>query len=108
MKKILIGNKILVSVVCILIISTGASGFTYSEEKLVSIEEIMRENTLAVENEGVLLGVSPDGKGWLGDLNGQLILYLSGTGYEMGYQHGYLLKEEIKRTVNGWIYDGKK
>ena len=108
MKKILIGNKILAGIVCILIISTGVSGFTYSEEKPVFIEEIMMENTLAVENEGVLLGVSPDGKGWLGDLNGQLILYLSGTGYEMGYQHGYLLKEEIKRTINGWIYGGKK
>ncbi len=61
-----------------------------------------------VKDESVLVGVSPDGKGWLVDYNGQLILFLSGNGYEMGYQQGYLLKEEIERSINGYVYGGRE
>jgi len=62
----------------------------------------------SIDSEGVVLGVSPDGKGWLAEYNGQLILFLSGTGYEMGYQQGYLLKEEIRRSINGYVYGGEE
>ena len=34
--------------------------------------------------------------GWLEERDGVKILHVSGTNYEMGYQHGYLLREEIQ------------
>jgi len=37
-------------------------------------------NTGKSGNMTTFLGVSPDGKGWLDDVNGQLVLHLSGTG----------------------------
>ncbi len=39
---------------------------------------------------------------FLKEENGVKILYTNGTYYEMGYQHGFFLKEEIKKSV--WIF----
>ena len=33
--------------------------------------------------------------GWLERINGINVVHLNGSFYEMGYQYGYLLKEEI-------------
>ena len=33
------------------------------------------------------------GAGWLERVDGQLVLHVKGTPYEMGYQHGALLKQ---------------
>jgi len=38
--------------------------------------------------------------GWLEDRNGIKILHLNGSNYEMGYQHGILLKEDIIANYN--------
>lgn len=52
--------------------------------------------------------------GWLEERDGIKILHLNGTNYEMGYQHGFLLKNEIKENIhiflgfleqNGYSYD---
>lgn len=40
-----------------------------------------------------VLGV--EGKGWLERRNGNLVLHVAGTPYEMGFQHGKLLKEKV-------------
>ena len=37
--------------------------------------------------------------GWLEERDGIKILHLSGSYYEMGYQHGFLLKDEIKENM---------
>lgn len=37
--------------------------------------------------------------GWLEERNGVNILHLSGSYYDMGYQHGYLLKDEIEENM---------
>ena len=37
--------------------------------------------------------------GWLEKRDGVKILHLSGTNYEMGYQHGFLLKDDIPKTL---------
>ena len=37
--------------------------------------------------------------GWLEERNGIRILHVSGTNYDMGYQHGFLLKEDIPKTL---------
>ncbi|MFO8077393.1 MAG: C45 family peptidase [Thermoplasmatota archaeon] len=41
--------------------------------------------------------------GWLEEINGVPILHLSGSHYEMGFQHGRLLEEEIKENMRGFI-----
>ncbi|MBI3271218.1 MAG: peptidase C45 [Planctomycetes bacterium] len=41
-----------------------------------------------------LLGV--EGKGWLERRAGNLVLHVAGTPYEMGYQHGVLLRQQIR------------
>ena len=41
--------------------------------------------------------------GWLEVLNGVKILHLSVSNYEMGFQHGALLKEEVKQNVRAFL-----
>lgn len=45
----------------------------------------------------VVLGV--EGKGWLERRAGNLVLHIAGTPYEMGYQHGVLLRPQIQQLV---------
>jgi hypothetical protein len=56
-------------------------------------------------NENLCIGETPyddnfilDG-GWLEEQAGVKILHLNGSYYDMGYQHGFLLKEEIKESM---------
>jgi|AMFO01.1.fsa_nt_gi Predicted choloylglycine hydrolase len=44
------------------------------------------------------------GKGWLRIVNGRRILHLEGGPYEMGYQHGKLLADSIRRLVDRLVY----
>lgn len=41
--------------------------------------------------------------GWLEVRDGVKILHISGSNYEMGYQHGSLLKEEVKQDIRGFL-----
>jgi isopenicillin-N N-acyltransferase like protein len=47
--------------------------------------------------------IKKEGKGFLEQQNGQLILHLKGTPYERGYQHGVLLKAQIQRNIATYI-----
>lgn len=50
-----------------------------------------------------LVLTSPDGKGRLAVLDeatGKYLLHLEGSAYAMGYQHGYLLAEEVRSTCS--------
>jgi len=49
---------------------------------------------VVVPSERVLLG--REGRGWLERRGGSLVLFVSGTPYEMGYQHGVLLRQRIR------------
>ena len=40
------------------------------------------------------------GAGWLEEINGYPVLHLKGTPYEMGYQHGALLKEQVTSNMD--------
>ena len=40
------------------------------------------------------------GAGWLEEINGYPVLHLKGTPYEMGYQHGALLKEQVTSNMH--------
>jgi isopenicillin-N N-acyltransferase like protein len=46
------------------------------------------------------------GTGFLEDVNGYRVLHLKGTPYEMGYQHGALLKDDIREGVR-FLFDVK-
>ncbi|MBM3334455.1 peptidase C45, partial [Candidatus Sumerlaeota bacterium] len=51
----------------------------------------------ADSTKGIVLGV--EGKGWLERRAGNLVLHVAGTPYEMGYQHGVLLRPQIQQLV---------
>lgn len=40
------------------------------------------------------------GKGWLEEINGYRVLHLKGTPYEMGFQHGTLLRESVRANFD--------
>lgn len=40
------------------------------------------------------------GNGWLEKINGYHVLHLKGTPYEMGYQHGVLLRESVRKNLD--------
>jgi len=42
--------------------------------------------------------------GWFEEKEGVKILHVSGSYYDMGYQHGYLLKEEINENIRAFSY----
>ncbi len=46
------------------------------------------------------------GKGWLEEVDGYRVLHLKGTPYEMGYQQGALLKDDIRENVR-FLFDVK-
>jgi hypothetical protein len=41
--------------------------------------------------------------GWLEEIDGVKVLHVSGTNYEMGYQHGSLLKEETIQNIRAFL-----
>lgn len=43
------------------------------------------------------------GEGWLEEINGYPVLHLKGTPYEMGYQHGALLKERVRGNLRNIV-----
>lgn len=45
------------------------------------------------------------GKGWLENVNGYRVLHLKGTHYEMGYQHGALLKEHARQNLHHILHE---
>jgi isopenicillin-N N-acyltransferase-like protein len=48
------------------------------------------------------------GDGWLELIDGYPVLHLKGTPYEMGYQHGVLLKEHIRDNMNHLLVEKVK
>jgi len=47
---------------------------------------------------------NPLNGGWLEKRDGITILHVSGTNYEMGYQHGYLLKNQIGESLRTQLF----
>ena len=45
------------------------------------------------------------GQGWLETINGYHVLHLKGTPYELGYQHGALLKEHVRQNLKTLLVD---
>ena len=51
---------------------------------------------------GPRLAVNPNEKGYVETVEGTVVLHLRGTPYEMGYQHGALAKEKVKKAEAGF------
>jgi predicted choloylglycine hydrolase len=47
------------------------------------------------------------GQGWLEKIDGYPVLHLKGSAYEMGYQHGALLKDSIRENLHNILEDKK-
>lgn len=45
------------------------------------------------------------GKGWLEKIDGYHVLHLKGTPYEMGYQHGALLRDDVRQSMKTLLID---
>lgn len=45
------------------------------------------------------------GAGWLEKVDGYLVLHVKGTPYEMGYQQGVLLKEDVRKNMYNLLND---
>ncbi|MBX3443120.1 MAG: peptidase C45 [Planctomyces sp.] len=45
------------------------------------------------------------GAGWLEEIDGYPVLHLKGTPYEMGYQHGALLKDRVQKNLNRVLHE---
>ncbi len=65
----------------------------------------------AMKNE--VINATTLNNGWLEERDGVKILHINGSNYDMGYQHGYLLKDEIEQNYRafsdffdqvGWDY----
>ncbi|MCD6512526.1 MAG: hypothetical protein J7K61_02860 [Thermoplasmata archaeon] len=43
--------------------------------------------------------------GWIEEIDGIKILHISGSNYEMGYQHGFLLRDEVRENMRAVLQD---
>lgn len=48
------------------------------------------------------------GAGWLEKIDGYLVLHLKGKPYEMGYQHGALLRDHVRQNLKTLLVDKAK
>lgn len=58
------------------------------------------------EPERITLRKTPNQKGHLDRLQGELVLFTEGSAFDQGFQHGYLLRDEI-RTYYREYFEGK-
>lgn len=82
-------DKIGKIVLCLLISALFVVPMSAVNEEIAGVKIKNSGNAVTVNTESL------DG-GWLEESDGVKILHISGSYYEMGYQHGYLLKDEIR------------
>lgn len=46
--------------------------------------------------------------GWIEELDNITILHVSGSHYQMGFQHGYLLQEEVQQNIRAFLHYAKQ
>lgn len=74
---------------------------------IVGLVPVRAEERVALPTAANRIVASAEGKtiarcgaGWLEEINGYPVLHLKGTPYEMGYQHGALLKDKVNSNMN--------
>ncbi len=58
---------------------------------------------LALRADDVL--VAREGKGYVEAIDGQLVVHLKGTHYEMGFQHGKMLADRVREDIKAYLHD---
>jgi len=81
-------KKISIICICFLFISISVNATNLNYKK---------------SNKEIVMGYS-----YIEEINGVKILHVNGSFYEMGYQQGSLLKEDINRSYNCWFNSVKK
>jgi outer membrane protein assembly factor BamB len=73
---------------------------------LILIISIVLTGNLAEAKENGLITISSEkyGKGYRYNTHGWIYLHIEGDPYERGYQHGYLLANEIVDHIQRWIH----
>lgn len=62
---------------------------------------ISSSNELIITNDDITINANADG--WIDEIDGIKVVHLKGSFYEMGYQHGSLLKEECYQFFRAFI-----
>ena len=57
------------------------------------------------QNSGITNTVARCGQGWLETIDGYSVLHLKGSPYEMGFQHGALLREHCRKNMKTILVD---
>jgi len=65
--------------------------------------ENLQSDEIAGECSTVTHTTSSSYGGWIEDQDGVTVLHLNGSYYEMGYQHGYLLKDKIQKNLRAQL-----
>ena len=104
MKKSWVKKGLAIGIIMLFLGTSVASAFNTSFHST----SLNRSNSLSVdwsrpENPPVVhvaMGIhNPPTGGWLEEIEGVRILHLNGSYYDMGYSHGFLLKEEIQANM---------
>ncbi len=66
----------------------------FSTIAIVAVMVSLTANVLSAQT------IARCGKGWLERINGYPVLHLKGTPYEMGFQHGALLRDNVRKNMN--------
>ena len=61
--------------------------------------------TAEAESNAATQTVARCGQGWLETIDGYSVLHLKGTPYEMGYQHGALLRDHCRQNMKSILID---
>jgi len=86
-----IKKKILAILLLILVIQTPSLKIVWGPHNHDAIQIKTNKNVI-------------DG-GWVEERDGIKILHISGSNYEMGYQHGYLLRNETQQDLRAFLND---
>jgi hypothetical protein len=70
---------------------------------LLLVINIISVNAVNNKLENTTNEVKTSNTGWLEEINGVKILHVSGSNYEMGFQHGSLLADEVGQDVRGFL-----
>jgi len=89
--------SLLIRIIVFLLVLAFASGIAALGADPVSGQPVTIRSACGDTTKPVVLGV--EGNGWLEQRAGNLVLHISGTPYEMGYQQGVLLRPQIQTLV---------
>jgi predicted choloylglycine hydrolase len=81
-------RKLLIVCICLCCI------FPIAQSSIIS----QNQKTLSSYQTSLLNG------GWVEEQNNITILHVSGTHYQMGYQHGYLLKDKVQQNIRAFLH----